>query len=268
MDFAHLGPIQMIIVGFDEDADYQGLILDELERLSCRGLIRVIDLKFFFKETNDQLLSLELTELTDTEIAEYGAVINGLLGLSALHSEQAHTDALDAYDHSFGLTPDDIKRIASELEPGEAVGMLLFEHVWAARLKQAIRLTGGYPIAQGLLTPEALMMVGEEVNAIVEAEMTIELAEAVKGAAILDALTTVELADQVKAAAAAEAAQALIVAGLIDEAAAQEAIDVLISAGLIEASAVREAEQAADDAQNAVDETITAIERAVGRLGI
>lgn len=157
MDFAHLGPIQMIIVGFDEDADYQGLILDELERLSCRGLIRVIDLKFFFKETNDQLLSLELTELTDTEIAEYGAVINGLLGLSALHSEQAHTDALDAYDHSFGLTPDDIKRIASELEPGEAVGMLLFEHVWAARLKQAIRLTGGYPIAQGLLTPEALM---------------------------------------------------------------------------------------------------------------
>ena len=75
------------------------------------------------------------------------------------------------------------------------------------------------PLAQGFLTPEALVLVGAEVRAVVEAEATIALADAVKGAAVLDALAVVEEAEAVKQAAAAEAARALIAAGLIEEAA-------------------------------------------------
>jgi hypothetical protein len=106
-------------------------------------------------------------------------------------------------------------------------------------------------------------MVGAELRAIVEAETTIELAEAVKGAAILDALITMEeaadaaeeamrvtndvidLTDAIRAQAAAEAVRALIVAELIEDAAAQEAAEVLVAAGLIEAAALAEAEQVA-----------------------
>ncbi|MEZ4715291.1 MAG: hypothetical protein R2851_04280 [Caldilineaceae bacterium] len=88
------------------------------------------------------------------------------------------------------MTAADIAAIAADLEPGTAVGMLLFEHVWAAKFKYAMRSTGGVPIAQGFLTPEALFMVGKEVQAIVEAEAVIEIADAVKGAAMLDALAT------------------------------------------------------------------------------
>ena len=253
MDFEHIGPIQMMVIGFDEDAEYQGLILDELDSLTARGLIRVIDLQFVKKDEAGDLVAIQGSDLTDEEAIEFGAVIGGLIGLGAGGEEGAvegmESGALAVVDDAYGLTLDDITEIASGLEPGQAVGMLLFEHSWAARLKQAIRTTGGYPIAQGFLTPEALMMVGRELEAVLDAEVAIEVADAVKGAAILDAIATVEAAEQVKAAAVAEAIQALIVAGLIEDAAAQEAIDAVIAAGLIEDAALAEAEQAVAEAE-------------------
>ena len=253
MDFEHVGPIQMMVVGFDEDAEYRGLILDELDSLTARGLIRVIDLQFVKKDEAGDLIAIQGSDLTDEEAIEFGAVIGGLIGLGAAGEEGAaegmEAGALAAADDAYGLTVDDIADIASGLEPGQAVGMLLFEHTWAARLKQAIRTTGGYPIAQGFLTPEALMMVGRELEAVLEAEVAIEVADAVKGAAILDAIATVEAAEQVKAVAVAEAIQTLIVAGLIEDAAAQEAIDAVVAAGLIEDAALTEAEQAVAEAE-------------------
>ncbi len=108
--------------------------------------------------------------------------------------------------------------------------MLLFEHTWASELKAAIRTTGGFPIAQGFLTPEAAMMVGAEVQAIAEAEAVIELADAISGAAMLDAIATVAAAEDIKTAAAIEAVQALMVAGLIIDAAADEALAALLEA--------------------------------------
>lgn len=68
-----------------------------------------------------------------------------------------------------------------------------------------LRVAGGVPLVQGFLTPEALMMLGAEVAAVVQAENTIERAQAVEGAAILEALATVEAAEQVKQLRAAGA---------------------------------------------------------------
>lgn len=267
MDFENIGPIQMLVVGFDPDAEYRGAILDELENLSARGLIRVIDLQFVRKEANGDLLALEATELTDDEAIEFGALIGGLIGLGENGIEGAVEGAVDgalaAAERSYGLTPADVQEIAADLTPGEAVAMLLFEHKWAAKLKQAVRSTGGYPVAQGFLTPEALFMIGREVEAVMEAEVAIEVAEAVKGAALLDALATVEAAEQVKVAAAAEAASALIAAGLIEEAAAQEAIDALIVAGLIEEAAIQEAESVVAAAEAEANQAIAEINAAL-----
>ena len=60
----------------------------------------------------------------------------------------------------------------------------------------AIRGAGGELIAQGFLTPEAALMVGQEVVAIAEAEATVELAAAISGAAMLDAAAAVAEAVQ------------------------------------------------------------------------
>ena len=65
---------------------------------------------------------------------------------------------------------------------------MLFEHTWAIPFRDAIRRAGGRGLAQGFITPEGLMIVGEEIEAIAEAELAIEVSDAVRGAAMLDAL--------------------------------------------------------------------------------
>ena len=72
------------------------------------------------------------------------------------------------------------RQVVEEPEPGKAFGVLMFEHTWAIPLRDAIRRAGGVPLAQGFLTPEALVMVGEELQAIAEAERTIEVAQIVQ----------------------------------------------------------------------------------------
>ena len=88
----------------------------------------------------------------------------------------------------------------------------MFEHTWAIPLAAAIRRAGGVPLAQGFVTPEALVMVGEELNAIAEAETAIEVSEIVKSAAILDTLATLEEAEAIKTAIAADVLRTLAVA--------------------------------------------------------
>jgi hypothetical protein len=263
MDFENIGPIQMLVVGFGPDAEFRGAVLDELDDLTSRGLIRVIDLQFVMKTAAGDFLVLEESGLTDEEALEFGAVITRLIGLNDDGAAGAAQEMAVPAERAYGMGHADIMEIAAGLAPGDSVAMLLFEHVWASRLKYALRSTGGYPIAQGILTPEALFMVGREVEAIVEAEATIEVADAIKGAAMLDALATVSAAEEIKAAAAAQALQALIVADFIEDYAAEAALAALVEAGLISDMAATEAERTALLAEQEAQEAIDAINAAV-----
>jgi uncharacterized membrane protein len=257
-----VGPIQMLVVGFGEEAEFKGEILDELERLSNRGLIRVIDLALLRKDSDGDLSLVEVSGLSEEEEVEFGAVIGGLVGLGAAGEEGAIVGAIAgaeaAAEQELGITADVLADFADDLEPDTAVGVLLFEHTWAARLRDLIRANDGFPLMQGFLTPEVLLMVGEELNAVREMEDTIALAQAVEGAALLDALATVEAAETVKTAVAADVVRTLIVAGLIEDAAAQEAVDTLVAAELIEEAALAEASAVVDAAMDAVEEVKTA----------
>ncbi len=82
MDFNDIGPLQLLVVGFGPDAEFEGLVLDELERLTARGLIRVIDLRFVTKDDDGELLAIELSGIDADEAAEFGAVIDRLIGIA------------------------------------------------------------------------------------------------------------------------------------------------------------------------------------------
>lgn len=258
MNFNDIGPLQLLVVGFGPDAEFEGLILDELERLTARGLIRVIDLRFVAKDADGELLAIEMSGIDAAEAAEFGAVIDRLIGIA----EGSGDDPValeNGADRSFGLGPEQLAQLAADLMPGDSVGLLLFEHTWASELKAAIRTTGGFPIAQGFLTPEAAMMVGAEVQAIAEAEAAIELADAISGAAMLDAIATVAAAEDIKTSAAIEAVQALMVAGLIIDAAAEEALEALLEAELIADTAVGAAAEIVAAAAQESDEALAAL---------
>jgi hypothetical protein len=263
MNFNDIGPLQLLVVGFGPDAEFEGLVLDELERLTARGLIRVIDLRFVTKDDDGELLAIELSGVDEAEAAELGAVIDRLIGL-AEGGDDDSASLEGTVDRSYGIGSEQLQELAADMESGDSVAMLLFEHTWASELKAAIRITGGFPIAQGFLTPEAALMVGAEVQAIAEAEAAIELADAISGAAMLDAIATVAAAEDIKAAAAVEAVQALMVAGLIIDAAAEEALAALIEAELIAETAVGAAAEIVAADQQESDEAMSAIAAARG----
>jgi uncharacterized membrane protein len=258
----------MILIGFERTDRFRGDIMRELDKLSAKGVIRIIDLLFVMKDETGEIKALEGSPLSADERIEFGAVIGGLLGMGAGGElgaiEGAVEGALVAVEKHYGLTWSDVQEMADELEPGTAAAVLLFEHTWATGFAEALRDAGGHMLAQGFLTRDALMMVGAELDAMVEAQEAIEMAEAVKGAALLDALDTVFEAEQVKevaiqeaadaviaaeaikAMAAADAVRALIAAELIEEAATERALEAMVTAELIEAAALEEATEAVE----------------------
>jgi hypothetical protein len=158
---------------------------------------------------------------------------------------------LAAASASLGLDYPGLRQVVANSRPGKALGVLMFEHTWAIALAAAIHRAGGVPLAQGFVTPEALVMVGEELNAIAEAATAIEVSEIVKSAVILDTLATLQEADAIKTAIATDMVRTLAVAGLIEEAAVAEAIETLAEVGLLQSEYVDAAVQA--EAQRAAE---------------
>ena len=170
-----IGPVQLLAVGFDPDARFEGRIIDELEKLERHETIRILDLLFVGKdaETGD-LLAL------DYQGEELGAIVGALLGFD-FEGEQP-SDLSEVEGHAFGLSQKEIRGIAASLHPGDSAGFLLIEHVWARDLKLAIRNAGGFPLGEGFLTPEALSEVTTELLAMSEAIEELETEEARAGA--------------------------------------------------------------------------------------
>jgi uncharacterized membrane protein len=170
-----IGPVQLLAIGFDPDARFEGRIMDELANLERHETIRILDLLFVGKdaETGD-LLAL------DYQGEELGAIVGALLGFD-FEGEQP-SDMSEIEGHAFGLSQREIQGIAASLKPGSSAGFLLIEHVWARELKRAIRDAGGFPLGEGFLTPETLAEVATELLAMSETLEELEREEAGAGA--------------------------------------------------------------------------------------
>lgn len=267
-----IGPVQLVVIGFPPEAQFRGEIVRALSDLRGRGVIRILDALFVRKGNDGRITSsIHESDLTLEQRMALGALVGGLLGLAAGgDAESAEAGAALATDaianDAFGLGIGELQNIKDTIPPGNAALVVLIEHQWALDLKGAVRGSGGVPIVQGFLTPEALFMVGAELRAVVEAEDTIAVAQAVQGAAVLATLATLEAADMVQQAAAAETASVLIAAGLIEEAAARDVIDTLVAADLIKQEALAAAESAVEQANAELAETRAAQASTNGHL--
>ena len=171
----NIGPVQLLALGFEPDARFEGRIMDELANLERHETIRILDLLFVGKdaETGD-LLAL------DYQGEELGAIVGALLGFEFEGEQLSEVSGIEG--HAFGLSEREIQKIAASLHPGSSAGFLLIEHVWARDLKRAIRDAGGFPLGEGFLTPETLTTVATELLAMSEALEELETEEASTGA--------------------------------------------------------------------------------------
>lgn len=164
--------MQLLVIGF-KNPDFHGQIRQAIGSAMEAGVVRLIDARFVWKDANGDVEALEATQLSEEERQRFGAAIGALIGLGAGGEEGARTGAeagaMAAAQRIFGMTRENVHKIADTIPNDSAAAIFLIEHLWAKDFKQALRDANGYPIADGLITPEALVLAGAALQEAVEA---------------------------------------------------------------------------------------------------
>lgn len=138
-----LGPLEYTVIGF-EGNNFDGSIADELSRVVDSGVISVVDLVFVGKGEDGHLRIVELDNKEDPRFDAFSPMLEGLTGL---------------------LTEEDIQQIGDDLEPDTSALVIMFEHRWAVRLKEAMINAGGFLVARETIPPESLELLNAEIEA-------------------------------------------------------------------------------------------------------
>jgi hypothetical protein len=241
------GPLQLVAIDFDADDRFHGQIHAELDAVRGRGVIKLIDLLFVRKDIHGTISELAESDPTAVHRAHAGAALRRMIVPNGTALASPPEEAPEP--NTFGVSFEDVQSIAAHIPPGAAAALALFEHAWAAGLADAIRAAGGHLVAQGILTQDAELMVGQEIAAMAHVRQSIDLADAVSQRALLDALAFAAVVEQatetgggqLRTVVAAQALRILIDAGIVHSSDSQAALAALVQAGLVELGAVEEA---------------------------
>jgi Family of unknown function (DUF6325) len=156
---SEIGPVQLVSLGFEPGAKFEGRIADELAELVKQGTIRILDLLFIARDTDSD----EIVVMEQQGEESMAGVAGALLGIE--FGEGAEKPG----EHAFGFSRAEIDQMGAGLEPGGSAGLLLIEHVWARGLKRAVRDAGGSMVGQGFLTPETIAAADPDLAAMKDA---------------------------------------------------------------------------------------------------
>ena len=120
-----IGPVEILVVGFPGN-QFTGEVAPALADLVASGLIRVIDVVFVTKDAKGDVVGIELSDLDEATIAAFNPHVEIPSGL---------------------VSDEDIEDIGADLEPESSAAILLFEHVWATKFRDAVLGSGGELIA-------------------------------------------------------------------------------------------------------------------------
>ncbi len=210
------GPIQIFYFKFGSSDKLTGQIRKEIMDLRGKGLIRLIDVYAISKAADGTVNRESASDLSEEGAQQFGTAIKKAMGLETPDA-MTQEEALEMVGQSLGLTPSDLAKLESEIGPGEAGLVLMFEHTWAIPLRTALKDAGAQAVLQAMLSPEAVALVGGEVNAILRAQEAINEAEKLRNVARLDALVSMAGAEQIAQLSEARAQEAIASAELIEE---------------------------------------------------
>ena len=126
-----MGPVEYLIVEFPGNK-FKGEIVPALLEVTASGIIQVIDLLFIKKDADGNVSSFELNTLDADEAAPFEDLDGEIGGL---------------------LSEEDILLAAESLKPNSSAALLVFEHVWATRLRDAIVNASGRLVDNGRIPP-------------------------------------------------------------------------------------------------------------------
>ena len=156
------GPMQLFVIGFPGN-EFSGEIIPALNEARDKELIRMIDYLFIGKDPQGNISAIKGTDLGQKEIKQFDSVIGALLGLGAAGPSGAEAGAeigAKFSENDMGLKERDIREIAENIPDNSSALLLIVEHLWAKKIKQALVNSNGVMLAQGMLTPELVVKVG------------------------------------------------------------------------------------------------------------
>ena len=157
-----LGPVQMLIVGFEGDK-FDGSIMEELERLKEHDIVRLIDLLFVKKNEDGEIEVVQRSDLSSDEAEQFGAIVGALVGFGADGDDGASYGALaGAAELQDGHVFDDdaVWYLGDAIPDGTAAAVALLEHRWAIPLRDKIAKAGGLTLSDAWVHVADLVAVG------------------------------------------------------------------------------------------------------------
>ena len=120
-----LGPVEYMVIEFPGN-QFKGEIVPALREVVYKGVIRIIDLVFMRKDAQGNVSVMELADL--------------------------QKDAADAFaplarEASTLFAEEDVQKVGEVMEMNSSVALLLFEHVWATRFRNAVLNANGRLLA-------------------------------------------------------------------------------------------------------------------------
>ncbi|HEY2550538.1 MAG TPA: DUF6325 family protein [Streptosporangiaceae bacterium] len=145
-----LGPVQLLIIGFDPAGEFRGQVMAELERLRVMDVVRLIDALLVHRAADGSFTIIEAED-------------DGVLG--DLPGGGMHVRALTGLDPGGAdldeVSPDsDVWYPSDAIPRGATVALAVIEHTWAIGLRDAIGEAGGSLLAEAWVHPEDLVTAG------------------------------------------------------------------------------------------------------------
>jgi len=126
------GPLEYVLFQFDDDR-FLDELLPALIELNDQGCVRFVDLVFIMKDESGILTIVEINELADEDAAAFEPLINDYFGM---------------------LTEEDVIVAAENLPENTSAAVVMFEHLWAIGLQQAVQHAGGFMLDSAYVHPQ------------------------------------------------------------------------------------------------------------------
>ena len=161
-----MGPIQMMSLAFPGNR-FKGEILPELERLKKEEIIRVIDMLLVRKDELGNVMVTTASDLDWQEAVSFGSYVGALAGYAAAGpagiDKGAMAGAAELADgHLFD--EGDVFRVTQALPKNMSAVLVLFEHLWAKPMLDAVERAGGVELSNDWIRPEEVITVVHRVT--------------------------------------------------------------------------------------------------------
>ncbi|MCC7165905.1 MAG: hypothetical protein IT331_25630 [Anaerolineae bacterium] len=136
-------PLEYALIEFKGNK-FTGKIVPELLELANLGIVRFVDIVFIQKDKDGTVRTVELNDLDPKGYKEFVPI-------------GKHVSSL--------FTTEDLEIAASKLKKNTAAVLFLWENLWVANLRKAIKQAGGTLIERAQIAPEVVKQVEKELEA-------------------------------------------------------------------------------------------------------